>query len=59
VKTIKAPWAARYLRYTLRFEAVAVELLQHCSSIRSASRILRLNWHATNVRLCAVPSNEA
>ena len=48
VKTIKVPWATRYSRYTLKFEALAVELLQECSSIQSASRLLRLNWHATN-----------
>ncbi|NTW32220.1 MAG: transposase, partial [Bacteroidetes bacterium] len=48
VKTIKVPWATRYSRYTLKFEALAVELLQECSSILSASRLLRLNWHATN-----------
>ena len=48
VKTMKVPWAAKYSRYTLKFEAVAVELLQHCSSIQAAARLLRLSWHATN-----------
>ncbi|AOS82892.1 ISL3 family transposase [Chlorobaculum limnaeum] len=48
IKTIQVPWATRYSRYTLKFEALAVELLQECSSIQSASRLLRLNWHATN-----------
>jgi len=38
VKTIKVPWASKYSRYTLMFEAVAVELLQNCSSIAQAFR---------------------
>ncbi len=48
VKTVKVPWADRHSRYTLMFEGVAVTLLQHCSSIQAASKLLRLNWHATN-----------
>jgi transposase len=48
VKTINVPWASKYSRYTLMFEAVAVEFLQHCSSIQAGARLLRLNWHATN-----------
>ena len=30
------------------FEGFAVALLQHCSSIQAASKLLKLNWHATN-----------
>lgn len=48
VKTVKVPWADRHSRYTLLFEGFAVALLQHCSSIQAASRLLRLSWHATN-----------
>ncbi len=30
------------------FEGFAVALLQHYSSIHAASKLLKLNWHATN-----------
>ena len=48
VKTVKVPWADRHSRYTLMFDGFAVALLQHCSSIQAASKLLRLSWHATN-----------
>ena len=48
VKTVKVPWADRHSRYALMFEGFAVALLQHCSSIQAASKLLRLSWHATN-----------
>ena len=48
VKTVKVPWADRHSRYTLMFEDFAVTVLQHCSSIQAASKLLKLNWHATN-----------
>jgi len=48
VKTVSVPWANKHSRFTLLFEGFAVELLQHCSSIQAASKLLKLNWHATN-----------
>jgi len=48
VKTVTVPWANKHSRFTLLFEGFTIELLQHCSSIKAASRLLRLSWHATN-----------
>jgi transposase len=47
-QTVKVSWADRHARYTLVFEGFAIALLQHCSSIPAASKLLRLSWHATN-----------
>lgn len=48
VKTTLVPWAERHSRFTILFEAVAIMVLQNSSNIKSASKILRLDWHATN-----------
>lgn len=48
VKTISKPWATGHTRFTLMFEAFAVEVLQQCSSISSACELLRINWHTAN-----------
>lgn len=48
VKTLLAPWAERHSRFTLMFESFALAVLQHSANISSASKLLRLNWHALN-----------
>ena len=48
VKTIEVPWAARHSRFTLMFEEIAILVLQHSANTQSASKILRLGWHAVN-----------
>jgi len=47
VKTIKIPWADKSGRFTLMFEAFAIEVLLACGNVKSASELLNLNWHAT------------
>ena len=44
VKTIAVPWADRHSRFTLLFEAVAIEVLLAASSIKAAASLLRLGW---------------
>jgi len=48
VKTISKPWTTGHTRFTLLFEAFAVEVLEQCSSISSACKLLRINWHTAN-----------
>jgi transposase len=48
VKTIRVPWASRSSRFTLMFEAFAIQVLQACSSVQRASRLLRLDWSSAN-----------
>jgi transposase len=44
VKTTRVPWAGKHSRFTLLFEAFAVEVLQACSNVKRASQLLRLSW---------------
>jgi transposase len=46
VKTVVPPWAAKHSRFTLLFEAFAVEVLQACRTINAAAAMLNLPWDA-------------
>lgn len=45
VKNIEIPWAHKHSRFTLLFEAFALQVLQICKSTEDARKHLRLNWH--------------
>ncbi len=42
VKTVNVPWLAS-TRFTLMFEAFAIEVLQACSNVKRAASLLRLH----------------
>ena len=44
VKTIVPPWAGKHSRFTLLFEAFAIEVLQACRNVKAAAAILGLSW---------------
>ncbi len=44
VKTVNVPWAGKHSRFTLMFEAFAIEVLQACSNVKRAASLLRLHW---------------
>lgn len=46
VKTIVPPWAGKHSRFTLLFEAFAIEVLQACRMVRAAADLLGLSWDA-------------
>ena len=46
VKTIVPPWAGKHSRFTLLFEAFAVEVLQACRTVKAAAHLLGLSWDA-------------
>ena len=48
VKTIVIPWADKHSRFTLLFEAFAIEVLKACSNIKAAAGLLGLNWAAAH-----------
>ena len=48
VKTIEVPWAGKHSRFTLMFEALAIKVLQACSSVTSAATWLGLGWDAVH-----------
>jgi transposase len=45
VLTLLVPWADKHSRFTLLFEAVAIDVIQACSSVSAASKLLGLEWH--------------
>lgn len=44
MKTIPVPWAERGARFTVHFEAFAVEVIAACRSLTQAADLLRLHW---------------
>lgn len=48
VKTIAVPWAGKHSRFTLLFEAFAIDVLVAAGSVKSASELLRLGWGSTH-----------
>jgi transposase len=48
VKTATVPWADKHSRFTLLFEAFALEVLQAASTIRRAAEVLALDWDAVH-----------
>ena len=44
VKTIEVPWAGKHSRFTLMFEAFAIEVMQACGNVKQAAALLRLDW---------------
>lgn len=55
VKTLQTPWAGKHSRFTLLFEAFAVEVMKACATVESARKLLRLSWRQVqNIRERAV-----
>jgi len=48
VKTMSVPWGEKYSRFTLMFEAFAIEVLQCAGSVKAAAALLGLSWEATH-----------
>lgn len=48
VKTIKVPWADKHSRFTLLFEAFAIDVLQSSRSVSSGAALLGLGWDAVH-----------
>jgi len=44
VKTAVVPWADKHSRFTLLFEAFAIEVLQAASSVSAAAELIGLSW---------------
>ena len=48
VKTTTVPWAGKHSRFTLMFEAFAIEVLQACGNVKSAAGLLGLDWDSVH-----------
>ena len=46
-RQVEVPWAGKRSRWTLCFEALAIEVILACSSIDAAAKWLRLSWRST------------
>lgn len=44
VDTVRAPWAEPGSRFTLHFEAFAIQVIEACRSLTQAADLLRLDW---------------
>lgn len=44
VGTVRAPWTEPHSRFTLLFEAFAVQVIEACRSLTQAAELLRLDW---------------
>lgn len=48
VKTCEVPWAGKHSRFTLLFEAFAIQVLQAASSVSRGAQLLKLSWSAAH-----------
>jgi transposase len=49
VKTTTVPWAGKHSRFTLLFEAFAIEVIQACGNVKSAASLLCLGWDSVHL----------
>ena len=48
VKTTAVPWAGKHSRFTLLFEALAIEVLSACANVKRAAELLRIDWQTAH-----------
>jgi transposase len=48
IKTVAVPWAGKHSRFTLMFEAFAIEVLLACGNVSAACTLLKLDWSAAD-----------
>jgi transposase len=48
VKTSTVPWAGKHSRFTLLFEAMAIEVIQACGNVKAAASLLGLAWDSVH-----------
>lgn len=48
VHTMQPPWANKHSRFTLLFEAFAIDVIRSCRTQKDAALLMNLNWHQVN-----------
>jgi len=48
VKTTEVPWAGKHSRFTLLFEAFAIQVIQACGNVKNAAALIRLDWDSVH-----------
>ena len=51
VRTVEVPWAEKHSRFTLLFEAFAIEVLQCAGNVKAAAQLLGLSWESAHTIL--------
>ena len=49
IKTMTVPWAEKHSRFTLMFEAWAIEVIKACGNIKAAAELLDLHWNSAHL----------
>lgn len=44
IKTTAVPWAGKHSRFTLMFEAFAIQVMRACGNVSNAAALLKLDW---------------
>lgn len=44
IKTTEVPWAGKHSRFTLMFEAFAIQVIQACGNVKNAAALIGLDW---------------
>lgn len=48
VKTTEVPWAGKHSRFTLLFEAFAIQVIQACGNVKNAATLIGLDWDSVH-----------
>lgn len=48
VKTTEVPWAGKHSRFTLLFEAFAIQVIQACGNVKNAAALIGLDWDSVH-----------
>jgi len=48
VKTTAVPWAGKHSRFTLLFEAFAIQVIQACGNVKNAASLIGLDWDSVH-----------
>lgn len=48
VKTTMVPWAGKHSRFTLLFEAFAIQVIQACGNVKNAAALIGLDWDSVH-----------
>lgn len=48
VKTSEVPWAGKHSRFTLLFEAFAIQVIQACGNVKNAAALIGLDWDSVH-----------
>lgn len=48
IKTSEVPWAGKHSRFTLMFEAFAIQVIRACGNVKNAATLIGLDWDSVH-----------